>query len=121
MQIYRNLCGISFVELEITIQTNPDRSFNLAFGGKSFHVSGEIHEEGEGVKVTCSVDGVISKADVVVNNNTVHVFSTVSHSTRHIRADYFPWNRYKWSLIARGEVKRSKLIEYFILDRGRKR
>lgn len=63
-------------KLDIVIQTNPDRSYCLTFGGKSFHVSGEIHEEGEGVKLTCSVDGVFSKADVVLNNSTVHVFST---------------------------------------------
>lgn len=71
--------SIFVTELDIAIQTNPDRSYCLTFGGKSFHVSGEINEEGEGVKLTCSVDGVFSKADVVLNNNTVHVFSTVSH------------------------------------------
>lgn len=71
--------SILVTELDIAIQTNPDRSYCLTFGGKSFHVSGEIHEEGEGVKLTCSVDGVFSKADVVLNNSTVHVFSSVSH------------------------------------------
>lgn len=48
------------------------------FGEKSYQVTGEIQDEGEGIKLTCSVDGVFSKAEVVINNNTLHVFTTVS-------------------------------------------
>ncbi|XP_062621454.1 methylcrotonoyl-CoA carboxylase subunit alpha, mitochondrial-like [Saccostrea cucullata] len=71
-------------KLDIVIQANIDRSFSVTFGGKTYHVTGEIHGEEAGVKLTCSIDGVFSKADVVVNNNTVHVFTIEGKHDLHL-------------------------------------
>lgn len=51
-------------------------------GEEVYHVTGEVELEGGASFLHCSVNGMKSRPKLVILDNTVHLFSTVSPSHR---------------------------------------
>lgn len=54
-----------------------DGSLTLNFGDKEYSVEGDLDYLGNQTRLTCTVDGVKTCANIVLNKDCIHVFTTV--------------------------------------------
>ena len=63
---------------ELYVTYLPNGTFRVTIGDQDHNVEGLLEEDGEKTRLICSIDGTTSKASVVLNNGSLHVFSSVS-------------------------------------------
>ena len=63
---------------ELYVTYLPNGTFRVTIGEQDHNVEGLLEEDGEKTRLICSIDGTTSKASVVLNNGSLHVFSSVS-------------------------------------------
>ena len=56
---------------------NPDMSYRVTLGDKTYTVRGDLSESGDKTLLRCDIDGVRCQANVVVNGDSLHVFTMV--------------------------------------------
>ncbi|XP_040858548.1 methylcrotonoyl-CoA carboxylase subunit alpha, mitochondrial isoform X1 [Ochotona curzoniae] len=59
----------------IAVTYNHDGSYSMQIEDKTFHVHGKLSSEGGCTYLKCSVNGVASKAKLIILENTVYLFS----------------------------------------------
>ncbi|XP_018879964.3 methylcrotonoyl-CoA carboxylase subunit alpha, mitochondrial isoform X1 [Gorilla gorilla gorilla] len=59
----------------IAVMYNHDGSYSMQIEDKTFQVLGNLYSEGECTYLKCSVNGVASKAKLIILENTIYLFS----------------------------------------------
>ncbi|XP_037695700.1 methylcrotonoyl-CoA carboxylase subunit alpha, mitochondrial [Choloepus didactylus] len=62
-------------DVAIAVTYNHDGSYSMQIEDKTFQVLGELFSEGGCTYLKCSVDGVASKAKLIILENTIYLFS----------------------------------------------
>ena len=67
-----------FSDIEMSLTYNPEGSFDVMIGESSHCMRGQLEQVDGKNQLTCNIDGVNSSANVVLNKNTLHIFTAVS-------------------------------------------
>ncbi len=62
---------------EVVVTYNPDGSFTLACDDRVYHVTAALQSLGDKTQLVCRINGVQTKANIVQNGDTLHVFAPV--------------------------------------------
>ena len=62
----------------MSVSYNADQTYTLSSGDKTCTMTGQLHFTDTRSVLDCCIDGVHSKANVVINGDTIHVFTGVS-------------------------------------------
>ncbi|XP_023592594.1 methylcrotonoyl-CoA carboxylase subunit alpha, mitochondrial isoform X1 [Trichechus manatus latirostris] len=81
----------------IAVTYNHDGSYSMQIDDKTFRVLGDLHSEGDCTYLKCSVDGVASKAKLIILENTTYLFPQEGS----VQID-FPVPKYMSSVSAEG-------------------
>ena len=62
----------------VNVTYNGDDSYMIDINGDEFLVEGVMQNTGDKNILVCSINGVQSKANVILNGDSLHVFTAVS-------------------------------------------
>lgn len=65
-------------DFEVLVSYEPDGTYQFTVGDEVYSLEGSLTTENDKCLLTCNIDGVQSKANVVRNGPSLHVFSAVS-------------------------------------------
>ena len=65
----------SVIPLQVTY--SRDGSYKILIDGTEHTVQGHLQEQAGKIMVVCNIDGTESRANVVINGDSLHVFSMV--------------------------------------------
>ena len=72
-------CNCLFgIDVAVQLSYMGNDTFRVTVGDKTYTVDGHLQQEGDKTQLVSSIDGVQSKANIVINKNSVHVFNLVS-------------------------------------------
>ncbi|KAJ8312466.1 hypothetical protein KUTeg_009839 [Tegillarca granosa] len=77
IQFLQDLAGHPSFEAEITIgvSSNPDGSYSVKVMDVEHHVTADLQKENGKLKLVCNIDGKISSAHVILQGDSLHIFS----------------------------------------------
>ena len=67
-----------FSEIELSLSYNRDMSYTVTIGDKKYVVVGDLTKVDDKTMMNCDIDGVKSSANVLLNGDSLHVFTAVS-------------------------------------------
>ncbi|XP_077204405.1 methylcrotonoyl-CoA carboxylase subunit alpha, mitochondrial [Paroedura picta] len=62
-------------DVNVTVTYNHDGSYHMQIQDQSFHVCGGLSSKGDSDHVTCSVNGVVHKSEIVIADDAVYLFT----------------------------------------------
>lgn len=62
-------------KLELKVTYKGLKNFTVSFDGKDYDVTGEFQQQGDAGAITCSVNSITTKSRVVLQDETVHIFT----------------------------------------------
>ena len=65
-------------DVPVTVIFESSSTYSLVIGGKSYHVTGTMSETNGKLILSATIDGVRTKSHVVFDEDSVHLFSSVS-------------------------------------------
>lgn len=67
-----------FLEKLLEVILESPNQFTLKLNGVSFHGEGSLEPIGNRTVLNCILNGKLSKANIVMNGNVIHLFGNVS-------------------------------------------
>ena len=64
--------------LNVDVTYHGNSLYEMVVNGNRYMVTGSLYETGDKNKLTCTINGVRSSANVVHNGDSLHIFSSVS-------------------------------------------
>ena len=67
--------------LNVDVTYHGNSLYEMVVNDNRYMVTGSLYETGDKNKLTCTINGVRSSANVVHNGDSLHIFSSVSNAS----------------------------------------
>ena len=74
-----NLLFFFITALNVDVTYHSNNLYEMKVGDNRYVVTGSLYETGDKNKLTCTINGVRSSANVVHNGDSLHIFTSVSN------------------------------------------
>ena len=67
-----------FSDVNVTVQCNHDDSFVVTIGDQKYNVTAKLEQDDDRLSIRCNINGVMMSSHVVIQNDAINIFTTVS-------------------------------------------